>query len=857
MTRQLIRCLTTTALCLAAVFTAAPAWAQSWTLQPGQQLNPGDAVLSPDGEYELYYDPSNGALVLFDLASWPTWNPTNVWMAPGTYGTTPGVALMQYDGNFVVYSSSCTGPYNSCWSTGTFGYAGAFLQIQDQGNVVIYSGTTPVAAWGAGGGYGEPAPSLTSLSPSSGPVGTAVNIYGANFGRGPWVANAVTFGGIPAAVTAWYPDFIQATVPSGVSGAVNVVVTANGYSSNALSFIAPLIPTLTSLSTSSGPYGTLVTITGTNFGASSGTSAVTFNGTGSATPLSWSSTSIVVRVPPCATSGNVVVTVNGIPSNGLSFSVQPLTGHLFTTGQAICGGQAVFSVNSWYELYYDSTNGSLVLFDIATSPATNLWTAPGTLGTSPGYAMLRGDGYFAVYDGSGVQRWVAPQPAAVVDVQVDGNLVGYSDLAETNPVWATNTQHPLITSLSPTSGPVGVPVTITGVGFHSAPGYVTFNGTPATPTTWTGTTIVAPVPAGATTGNVVVATVGLNGVPYPSHGSFVFTVGDPDIGSPPPDPPAGTVVYYHTDAIGSVRMTTAQNAQVVARYDYLPFGEQWNPAGSDPRMFTGAERDTTTGFDYLGERYYSNLFGGRFTTPDSSAFLDPTNPQSLNLYAYAYNNPLRWVDPTGHDDECPADAKSDICETVIGKKPPDISLLGLQLSLMPSPFENPMQSQQANNPSCRSALQTAGQTPAAVNRAIDAWPVLSTAGRTNNISAALLAAVGVRESGFRNVSEFDGKGVGVGVFQLTVSGGSRVSAAQAANLPWAANFAASLLHSNMTTLATTFPRFTSGQLLQATAASYNFGVPNIWGNPNTIDRGTAHNNYGQNVVNLMTCFGAQ
>jgi RHS repeat-associated protein len=117
--------------------------------------------------------------------------------------------------------------------------------------------------------------------------------------------------------------------------------------------------------------------------------------------------------------------------------------------------------------------------------------------------------------------------------------------------------------------------------------------------------------------------------------------------------PPGTVVYYHTDAIGSVRMTTDENQQPTP-YDFWPFGEQSPVAApTDPRMFTGAERDgdssSKTGFDYLGARYYSNLFGGRFTTPDDSSFIDPSNPQSMNLYAYAYNNPVRYVDLTGHE----------------------------------------------------------------------------------------------------------------------------------------------------------------------------------------------------------------
>src|SRR5258707_14675487 len=77
---------------------------------------------------------------------------------------------------------------------------------------------------------------------------------------------------------------------------------------------------IASLSPTSGLVGTSVTIAGANFGATQGTSTVKFNGT-LATPTSWSASSIVVPVPAGATTGNVVVTVGGSPSNGISFTV--------------------------------------------------------------------------------------------------------------------------------------------------------------------------------------------------------------------------------------------------------------------------------------------------------------------------------------------------------------------------------------------------------------------------------------------------------------------------------------------------------------------------------------------------------
>jgi RHS repeat-associated protein len=89
---------------------------------------------------------------------------------------------------------------------------------------------------------------------------------------------------------------------------------------------------------------------------------------------------------------------------------------------------------------------------------------------------------------------------------------------------------------------------------------------------------------------------------------------------------------------------------VVRTHDYRPFGEGENPtAGTDPTRFTGKERDTESGFDYFGARYYASRTG-RFTTVDPGHVGGNIfDPQSWNAYAYARNNPLRFVDPTGTD----------------------------------------------------------------------------------------------------------------------------------------------------------------------------------------------------------------
>jgi RHS repeat-associated protein len=111
---------------------------------------------------------------------------------------------------------------------------------------------------------------------------------------------------------------------------------------------------------------------------------------------------------------------------------------------------------------------------------------------------------------------------------------------------------------------------------------------------------------------------------------------------------AEVVEYYHLDALGSVRAVTNQSGAVVRTHDYRPFGEGENPAaGSEPTRFTGKERDAESGLDYFGARYYASR-SGRFTTVDPGHVGGTIfNPQSWNGYAYALNNPLRFVDPLG------------------------------------------------------------------------------------------------------------------------------------------------------------------------------------------------------------------
>ncbi|WP_052734479.1 RHS repeat-associated core domain-containing protein [Methanosarcina sp. 2.H.T.1A.3] len=83
----------------------------------------------------------------------------------------------------------------------------------------------------------------------------------------------------------------------------------------------------------------------------------------------------------------------------------------------------------------------------------------------------------------------------------------------------------------------------------------------------------------------------------------------------------------------------------VERTDYFPYG-QVRSGGLEKYGFTGQENDADTGLMYYGARYYSPEYRV-FVQPDT-LLPDPYNPQALNRYSYALNNPVKYTDPSGH-----------------------------------------------------------------------------------------------------------------------------------------------------------------------------------------------------------------
>ena len=379
------------------------------------------------------------------------------------FGATQGSSTVTFNGTLVTSISS--------WSAASIV---AVVPIgATTGNVVV----TVLANASNGSAFTVvPAPIISSLSQTSGAVGVSLAITGTNFGAAQGTST-VNFSGAPGttSVTSWTATNIVVVVPAGsITGSVNVTVL--GTISNGSPFTVILAPVITSLTPNTGNIGDSVTIAGTGFGAAQGGSTVAFHGTLVTSVTSWSATSIVVIVPAASTTGNVIVTVLGASSNGSPFSLgaAPVVTSLSQTSGAIGASVTINGTN-----FGAAQGGSTVTFNGTAVTSVSSWTNTALVVHVPAGATT-------------------------------GNVVVTVGSQASNSTAFTIVLAPVVTSLSQTSGAVGITVTVDGTSFGATQGssLVAFNGTSAAVTSWSATVIVATVPAGATTGNVVVTVFG-------------------------------------------------------------------------------------------------------------------------------------------------------------------------------------------------------------------------------------------------------------------------------------------------------------------------------------------------------------
>jgi len=114
--------------------------------------------------------------------------------------------------------------------------------------------------------------------------------------------------------------------------------------------------------------------------------------------------------------------------------------------------------------------------------------------------------------------------------------------------------------------------------------------------------------------------------------------------------------YFHEDHLGGASIMTDEDGEVVAEYQYYPYGGTYSEetSGEDfgnSYKYTGQEEDSEIGLYYYGSRYYNpevTKFMSRDPAVYDERFLEMLrDPQSFNTYAYVRNNPIKYIDPSG------------------------------------------------------------------------------------------------------------------------------------------------------------------------------------------------------------------
>lgn len=335
------------------------------------------------------------------------------------------------------------------------------------------------------------APSITSMSPTTGLAGTTVvTLTGSGFGSASH-AGTIHFGGtLTAAYTSWSDTSIVFTVPAGATtqGPYDVSITTSStygsLTSNSKTFTVAG-PTITIMYPANGPAGTIVTLEGTYFGASKGT--IHFGDTPisstSTDNISWSATKIVFRVPAGATAKDYdvyITTSGGIDSSSDSRKT-------FTVGTTPPPGPSISGV------YPPSDPKDTYVTLMGSGFGNNIGTV--WFAGDPAEISLWKDNQIAFH---------VPADATTGTKYVSVEAVGgsRSNVVTFNVTTGPVPTPPSITFLYPFANPVDTSVTILGENFGSTTDTLYFDGINRTAnvTTWSDWQIILTVPSPETTG---------------------------------------------------------------------------------------------------------------------------------------------------------------------------------------------------------------------------------------------------------------------------------------------------------------------------------------------------------------------
>jgi len=368
-------------------------------------------------------------------------------------------------------------------------------------------------------------PTITAMAPAQGRFGTVVTLTGRNFSPTP-TGNHITFNGVAATVQSTTRTTLTVRVPSGATSGALTLKTADGET-RSTSFTVFQPPTLTSITPGEGQPGSVIALVGSHFSALSAQDTVTFNGVPGRV-LQATPTSLQVEVPVGATLGNISIRTLG----GQVESAQP------------------------FMVWYPPTISSLL---------------PGRARTGATIALA--GTHFAAVSARNVVTFGGGQVGQVLQSSATHMVVKVPAAAQTGPVQLQTSggkaitatdlfviPAPVITSFSPTHGPVGTSVIISGRNFREEGlnDTILFGGLATHIIRATATSAEVVVPRGASTGTLTAAGAGGKGQSGKDFIVSTLPLHEAVTVSPNPTPDKVTVSWRHADfVVQEVRIYTA------------------------------------------------------------------------------------------------------------------------------------------------------------------------------------------------------------------------------------------------------------------------------------------------------------
>jgi subtilase family serine protease len=340
-----------------------------------------------------------------------------------------------------------------------------------------------------------PAPNISGISPTTGPIGTQVVISGSGFGASQ-NGSAVNLNGAPVTINLWGATSITITIPAGATS-------------------GPLVVTVAPSMTTSNP--------------------VVFTVNAQTLPPQWSDLDVGVVGPAGSASyANGTFTINASGqwiwnfADGMNFVYQPLSGDGAIVARLLTlqGGSSSESTGVMIResLAAGSTHMYAAFSQAAIWDAFRASTGGSTTGQSISNITLpywvkvtRSGNNFSGYGSPDGVTWTQIGATQTITM-AQSVFIGLAVASDDNTKLATATfdnvsvstvaaPAPNISGISPTTGPVGTTVVISGSGFGTSQGgsTVTLNGAAVTINTWIDTSISITIPPGGTTGPLVVS----------------------------------------------------------------------------------------------------------------------------------------------------------------------------------------------------------------------------------------------------------------------------------------------------------------------------------------------------------------